>query len=260
MDLPDVRQLFDLSGRVALVTGGVRGLGFEMARAFAAAGAHVVVSSRKPVDCEAAAADIRAQGGEASGFACHMGDPAQVRALAEHLRDSRGRLDILVNNAAAALPYGLDDATEELFDKSFAVNARGPLLLVKALRPLLAASPSATRMGASIINVLSMGAFRGGTASLGYGASKAALWHMTRSLAATLAPEGIRVNALAPGPMATRMLMTGDSDLLQRSAQGTLLKRIADPGEIMGPALYLASDASSFVTGSVVVVDGGWLA
>jgi NAD(P)-dependent dehydrogenase (short-subunit alcohol dehydrogenase family) len=255
-------RLFDLTGRVALVTGGSRGLGFEAARGLASAGARVILSSRDAAACETAAAAIRYDGGDAIAMRCHVGQVEEINRLAEQVR-AEGRLDILVNNAGAPLPYTLDTVTEAAFDKSFAVNTKGPLFLIQALRPLLAASPSArdaSKGGASIINVTTVGASFGTPTQLGYGASKAALWHMTRTIAKTLAPERVRVNAIAPGPMATRMVTSGGETLMRKSAAGTLQNRVADPAEIIGPVLLLASDAGSFVTGTVIHVDGGWLA
>jgi NAD(P)-dependent dehydrogenase (short-subunit alcohol dehydrogenase family) len=258
--LPDLKSLFSLGGRTALITGSSRGLGFEMARGFAAAGARVIISSRKADDCEAAAEAIRQAGGDALAIPAHVGDMDAIAALAEGIKTRCGQLDILVNNAGAALPYGIDEATPALFDKSYAVNARGPLFLTQALRPLLAASPAAQAGGASIINILTVGAFFGTSSQIGYSSSKAALWQITRSLANALAADRIRVNAIAPGPMATRMVTSGGEALMEKSAAGTLQKRVADPAEIIGPALMLASDAGSFVTGAMLAVDGGWLA
>ena len=258
--LPDLKTLFDLSGRTALVTGSSRGLGYEMARGFAAAGARVVISSRKADDCEAAAEAIRQAGGNALAIPAHVGDMDAIAALVDAIAARCGQLDILVNNAGAALPYGIDEATPALFEKSYAVNARGPLFLAQALRPLLAASPAARAGGASIINILTVGAFFGTASQIGYSSSKAALWQITRSLANALSADHIRVNAIAPGPMATRMVTSGGEALMEKSAAGTLQKRVADPSEIIGPALMLASDAGSFVTGSMIAVDGGWLA
>ncbi len=258
--LPDLNRLFDLSGRVALVTGSSRGLGFEMARGFAAAGAKVIVSSRKADDCEAAAQAIRDAGGDAIAIPAHVGEMDAVDALVDAINTDIGQLDVLVNNAGAALPYGLDEATPALFDKSYAVNTRGPLFLAQKLRPLLAASPAASAGGAAIINIVTVGAFFGTISQIGYGSSKAALWQITRALAKTLAADNIRVNAIAPGPMATRMVTSGGEALMSKSAAGTAQKRVAKPAEIIGPALMLASDAGSFMTGAMLAVDGGWLA
>lgn len=263
MTAPDLQRLFDLSERVVLITGGSRGLGASMGRGFAAAGATVVLSSRKLDACEEAANDIRDEGGEASAIACHMGDVAQVRALVDETVARYGRLDVLVNNAANPLRFGVTDATEASWDKSHDVNLRGPVFLMQAALPHLKASPSATDPscgGASIINVLSVGGFYGTPGQIAYGSAKAALWHLTRSAAKEFAPHRIRVNAIAPGPFATYMVTSGGEEFMERTASITAQKRLADPDEIIGPALLLASDAGSYLTGSCITVDGGSLA
>jgi NAD(P)-dependent dehydrogenase (short-subunit alcohol dehydrogenase family) len=263
MTAPDLRQLFDLTDRVVLVTGGSRGLGMSMGRGFAAAGARVVVSSRKGDACEDSAAAIRADGGDAIAIACHMGEVSQVRALVDATVAHYGRLDVLVNNAANPLRFGVTDATEVAWDKSHDVNLRGPLFLMQAALPHLRDAPSATDVslgGASIINVLSVGGFYGTPGQIGYGSAKAALWHLTRSAAKEFAPHRIRVNAIAPGPFATSMVTSGGEEFMARTASITAQKRLAEPDEIIGPALLLASDAGSFMTGACITVDGGSLA
>jgi len=263
MTAPDLQQLFDMTDRVVLVTGGSRGLGMSMGRGFAAAGASVVLSSRKLDACEEAAAAIRADGGDAVAVGCHMGEVAQVRALVDEVVARYGRLDALVNNAANPLRFGVTDATEVAWDKSHDVNLRGPLFLMQAALPHLRSSPSATdpaRGGAAIINVLSVGGFYCTPDQIAYGSAKAALWHLTRSAAKEFAPHRIRVNAIAPGPFGTYMVTSGGDEFMERTASITAQKRLADPDEIIGPALMLASDAGSFVTGSCVTVDGGSLA
>jgi NAD(P)-dependent dehydrogenase (short-subunit alcohol dehydrogenase family) len=260
---PDLQRLFDLEGRVALITGGSRGLGLEMARGLSGAGAKLVIASRKAGELEAAAEQLRTAGADVLAVPCNMGEVDQVRALVDRTMERFGRLDILINNAGNPLVYDIHTATEAAFDKSFAVNAKGPLFLMQAAAPHLKASPSAqdpNKSGASIINVLTVGAFRGLTNQLGYGASKAALWHMTRSAARNLAVDRIRVNAIAPGALATLMVTSGGPALMEKSAEGAFQKRVADPKEIIGPALFLASDASSFMTGAVLTYDGGYLA
>jgi NAD(P)-dependent dehydrogenase (short-subunit alcohol dehydrogenase family) len=263
MTAPDLFRLFDLRERVVLITGGSRGLGLSMGRGFAAAGAKVVLSSRKADACEEAADAIRADGGDAVGVACHMGDLDQVRALVATTAERYGRLDVLVNNAANPLRFGVSDATEAAWDKSHDTNLRGPLFLMQAALAHLRVSPSATDPalgGASIINVLSVGGFYGTPSQIAYGSAKAALWHLTRSAAKEFAPMRVRVNALAPGPFGTDMVTSGGPDFMERTAAVTLQKRLAAPDEIIGPALLLASDAGSFMTGTCVTVDGGSLA
>ena len=235
----------------------------SMGRGFAAAGAKVVLSSRKLDACEEAAAAIRADGGDAHAIACHMGEVTQVRALVDETASLHGRLDVLVNNAANPLRFGVADATEVAWDKSHDVNLRGPLFLMQAAMAHLRDSPSATdpaHGGAAIINVLSVGGFYGTPGQIAYGSAKAALWHLTRSAAKEFAPMRIRVNAIAPGPFGTLMVTSGGEDFMQRTASITAQKRLADPDEIIGPALLLASDAGSFLTGSCITVDGGSLA
>ena len=251
----DPTALFDLTGRVAIVTGGSRGLGSSIARGFAAAGAKVVVASRKLDKCEDVAAEIRAAGGNAIAVGCNMGDAAQVASLVARTVEQYERVDCVVNNAATPLRVGVTNFDDGLWHKAMDVNLWGPIRLIHEALPYLSQSDSAT-----VINVLSVGGQRGSMSLLGYGSAKAALRHATESIAAELAPLGIRVNAIAPGPFATTMMNTSEDAFQSDAIERTLLKRIADPDEIIGAALFLASGASSFVTGSVVVVDGGLLA
>ena len=255
MAAPDTAALFSLAGRVAIVTGGTRGLGLSIARGFAAAGASVVVASRNPDACATAEAVVRGEGGEAIGVPCHLGNGMQIDALVAATVARYGRVDCVVNNAATPLRTSLADFDVALWHKSLDVNLLGPLLLVRAAIEQLAVSPFG-----SVVNVLSVGGLRGSMSLLGYGSAKAALRHATEVLAAELAPRGVRVNAIAPGPFATRMLTSGDQSIPDAAAADTLLGRVGEPDEIIGAALYLASSASSFVTGSVLVVDGGQLA
>ena len=255
MAAPDVKSLFSLRGRVAIVTGGSRGLGLAIARGFAASGAKVVIASRSVDACAAAADTIRAEGGDVLGVPCHLGEPAQIEALVDATVAHFGGIDCVVNNAATPLRTTLTDFDMALWRKSLDVNLTGPLLLVRAALPHLDASDTAT-----VINVLSVGGLRGSMSLLGYGSAKAALRHATEVLAAELAPRNIRVNAIAPGPFATKMLTSGDATLSDTAAADTLRGRVGEPDEIIGAAIYLASAASSYVTGSVLLVDGGQLA
>jgi NAD(P)-dependent dehydrogenase (short-subunit alcohol dehydrogenase family) len=255
MPAPDVRSLFSLAGRVAVVTGGTRGLGLSIARGFAAAGATVVVASRSADACASAVQLLRSEGATATGVPCHLGEPAQIRALVDAALDEHGRIDVVVNNAATPLRTSLADFDLALWHKSLQVNLTGPLLLVREATEALAASGHG-----AVVNVLSVGGQRGSLSLLGYGSAKAALRHATEVLAAELAPRGVRVNAIVPGPFDTKMLRSGDESLPAAAAEDTLLRRVGEPDEIIGAALFLATDASSYATGSVVTVDGGQLA
>lgn len=245
-------DLFRLDGRVALITGGTRGIGHAIARAMAERGARVVVASRKEEACSTTAAELRDLGYEALGVPCHMGSTMDIRNLVQRSSEHFGALDVLVNNAANALALPVGSFTEEALQKSFDVNLKGPVLLIQEALPHLEASPAA-----SVINVVSAGAwlFSGNVAM--YAAAKAAMVSYTKSMAAALAPKGIRVNALAPGSVDTDMLRNTGPEAMKGMAAACLLRRVAAPEEIAAPAVFLASDASSYMTGSVLHVDGG---
>jgi len=252
VDADQLKRLFDLTGRVAVVTGGTRGIGRAVAEGFVCAGAAVVVASRKADACEETAAHLAALGGDALGVPTHLGDLDGVGALVERTVDRFGRLDIVVNNAATALTEPIGHFTPGVWAKSFDVNLRGPVFLVQAALPHLTESPCA-----SVVNVLSAGAFLFSTQTSMYAAAKAGLASFTRSLAAEFAPLGIRVNALAPGTVDTDMVRNNPPDAQARMAAASFQRRAAHPDEMVGPALFLASDAASFVTGQVVIADGG---
>jgi NAD(P)-dependent dehydrogenase (short-subunit alcohol dehydrogenase family) len=243
---------FDLDGRVAVITGGSRGIGRAIATGFAACGARVVIASRKPEACEEAAASIRAMGGEALAVATHVGEPEQLRNLVDRTVDQFGGIDIVVNNAANALAQQMGSMTPEAMAKSWETNVRGPVLLVQeALGHLRDGEHSA------VINVTTAGVYtQGGFVSL-YVAAKSAMTAMTRSMAAELAADGIRVNALAPGTVGTDMVFNTPEEFQQAAVDAQLIKRMATPQEMVPAALFLASDASSFMTGQTLVVDGG---
>lgn len=251
----DIDHLFRLDGRTAIVTGGTRGIGLAIAEGFGAAGARVVVASRKADACEAAAATLTERGRDAIGVPANLGSLDDVRRVVAATVDRFGGIDIVVNNAANALTEPVGAFTEAGFDKSIDVNVKGPVFLVQEALPHLRASEHA-----SVINVVSAGAwlFSGFVAM--YAANKAAMVSYTKSIAAALAPDGIRVNALAPGAVDTDMVRNTGPEATRGMAEACLMRRLADPDEMVGPALFLASDASSFLTGSTVHADGGLVA
>jgi NAD(P)-dependent dehydrogenase (short-subunit alcohol dehydrogenase family) len=252
VDADGLRRLFDLTGRVAIVTGGTRGIGRAIAEGFVCAGAHVVVASRKSDACAETEAHLRRLGGEALGVPTHLGEIDGVNALVAQTVDRFGQLDIVVNNAANALAEPLGGFTEAGWQKSMDVNLRGPVFLVQAALPHLKESEYA-----AVINVLSAGAYLFSAYTSVYSAAKAGMASFTRSMAADFAPFSIRVNALAPGTVNTDMVRNNPPEAQERMAKASFMRRAADPDEMVGPALFLASDASSFVTGQVVIADGG---
>ena len=252
MDSDAYRRLFDLTGRTAIITGGTRGIGRSVAEGFACAGARVVVASRSAEACAATEAHLTEAGFESLGVPTHMGDLEGVEALAGAAVDRFGGIDVLVNNAANALAQPIGAQTPAAWQKSFEVNLRGPALLTQACLPQLQESPHA-----SVVNVISVGAFMFSRGFTIYGAMKAALLSYTRAAAGELAPHGIRVNALAPGPVDTDMVRNQGPEAARSMGAGTLLGRLAHPDEMVGPALLLASDAGRFITGQVIVADGG---
>ncbi|MGO9856954.1 MAG: SDR family NAD(P)-dependent oxidoreductase [Acidimicrobiales bacterium] len=250
-------QLFDLSGRVAIVTGSTKGIGRAMAEGLAASGASVVVSSRKQDACETVAAEIQeATGSRAIGIACHVGDWDAVGELIAGVKDQLGRIDVLVNNAGInPARIGPADMTLDYWRKVFAVNVEGPLRTSQLAAPIMR-----DQGGGSIVNIASMGGYSGGASICAYAASKAALINLTKSMAQDWASWKVRVNALSPGPFLSEMMEGGERTapgFKDMVAAGTLMRRIADPSEIVGPVLYLASDASSYVTGDDISVSGG---
>jgi NAD(P)-dependent dehydrogenase (short-subunit alcohol dehydrogenase family) len=248
-----VSGLFDLHGRVALITGGTRGLGREMALAFAAAGADVVVASRKPEACAAVADEIhRVTGREALGHACHVGDWEALQGLVDAAWDRFGQVDVVVNNAGMSPLYPSPDAvTEALFDKVIDVNLKGPFRLTALAGPRMVAAGRG-----SIINVSSVAAVRPTPDVIPYAAAKAGLEAMTVAYARAYGPA-VRVNAIQCGAFLTDISTAWDMAAFERRARTFALGRGGRPEEIAGTALYLASDASSYTTGAVIRVDGG---
>lgn len=252
MDRQTFDRLFDMTDRTVIVTGGTRGIGLALAEGYVLAGARVVVASRKPDACEAAAAHLRELGGPAIGVPTHLGDLESLDALVAHTLAEFGGVDVVVNNAANALTQPLGDMTPEAWTKSFEVNLRGPVFLVQQALPLLKASPAA-----AVLNMVSVGAFNFAPGVSMYAAGKAALLSFTRSMAAAYAPHGIRVNALAPGPVDTDMMRNNPPAAVDAMVGATLMKRLAAPDEMVGAALLLTSNAGSYLTGQAIIVDGG---
>ena len=253
MDSTKTASHFDLDGKVILVTGGSRGLGFNMSLAFAHAGATVVVSSRKQEGCDMAAAQIAAQSGQACvGIACHVADWDACDALVEAVYTRFGRIDVLVNNAGMSPLYkSLTSVSRELWDKVIGVNLAGPFRLSAVVGERMAAGE-----GGSIINVSSTAAVAPGAAEVPYGAAKAGVHNLTRSMARVYAPK-VRTNCIMPGPFLTDISAAWSEDVKASINAVVPLGRAGEAGEIVGTALYLASDASSYTNGAIIKVDGG---
>lgn len=255
----ETSSLFDLTGKVAVVTGSTKGIGRAMAEGLSRAGASVVVSSRDQTRCDEAAAEIRAATGrEVEGIACHVGDWDAVPDAVSRMHERFGRIDVLVNNAGISpAPDPVATISRDLWRKVFAVNLEGPLRMAQCVMPIMR-----EQGGGSIINIATMAAYSGGSAVCAYGASKAGLVNLTKSMAMEWASLNIRVNVLSPGPFYSEMV-AGAARLkpgfIELIANGTLMKRVADPAEIVGPVVYLASDASSYVTGDDISVSGGMM-
>jgi NAD(P)-dependent dehydrogenase (short-subunit alcohol dehydrogenase family) len=246
------KSLFDLAGKVALVTGGSRGLGREMALAFADAGADVVVTSRKREACERVAAEVEARGRRALAAPCHVGRWDELERLVEQAWSRLGRIDVLVNNAGMSPLYpSLAAVTEELWDKVLGVNLKGPFRL-----SALVATRMAAAGGGSIINVSSVAAVRPTPRETPYAAAKAGLNAITIAFAHAFGPS-VRVNCIMAGPFLTDISAAWPPEALVHFEQSAALGRAGRPGEIVGAALYFASDASSFTTGAILRVDGG---
>ena len=246
-------QLFDLTGKVALVTGGSRGLGRAMALAFADCGADVVIASRKQDSCDAAAKEVEARGRQALPYGCHVADWDALDGLVDAAYERFGKIDILVNNAGMSPLYpSLVDVSEELFDKVIGVNLKGPYRLSALVGDRMAKGD-----GGSIINVSSTASVNPAPNSEPYGAAKAGLNNLTRSFAFAYGPK-VRVNCIIAGPFLTDISKAWDLEAFQQRADTTMaLARGGQPEEVVGAALYFASEASSFTTGALLRVDGG---
>lgn len=252
MDAQKLDSLFDMTDRVVIVTGGTRGIGRALAEGYAAAGAKVVVASRKPEACEETAEHLRSMGAEAVGVPAHMGDLDDIAKIVDRTVEAFGGIDVVVNNAANALAQPVGEYTPEAWQKSLDVNLRGPVFLTQAALPHLKKSDHA-----AVLNIVSTAAFMFPSFVSMYGIGKSGLLSATRSAAAELAPFGIRVNALAPGTVDTDMVRANTPEMQDAMTRVMLMQRMAHPDEMVGPALLLTSDAGSFITGQVLLVDGG---
>jgi NAD(P)-dependent dehydrogenase (short-subunit alcohol dehydrogenase family) len=245
----DTDPLFDLSGKVALITGGSRGLGLQMVRAFARRGADIIVASRKLDACEAAAEEVRAMGRRALAYAVHAARWDQIDALIEAAYAEFGRIDILVNNAGMSPAVPSHEVTEALFDSVVGLNFKGPFRLASQVAHRMAQGE-----GGVIINVSSSGALMPLPQVIAYSGAKAALNAMTVSMAREYGPK-VRVNTISAGPFLTDIAKAWTPEARERS--NNALGRPGRPEEVVTTALYLASPASSFTTGAIVRVDGG---
>ena len=249
----DPTSQFRLDGRIALVTGGSRGLGKEMVLAFARVGADVVIASRKEDACRSLAKRVEDETGQrALAVACHVGHWDECDALAERALDHFGGVDILLNNAGMSPVYpDLQGITEELYDKVSSVNLKGPFRLSALL-----GSAMVENQGGSIINISSIAAVQPSPGEIPYGAAKAGLHNLTKGLARALAPR-VRVNCIMPGAFMTDISAAWPDAMVEGLGKIVPLGRGGEPSEIVGAALYLASDASRYTTGSILKVDGG---
>ena len=251
-----LNKLFDLSGRTALITGGSKGIGKAMARAFAEAGANIAISARHEDELEKAKAEI-ADGTnvKVEYFVADMTQRDQVKKLAKDVLAKLGRVDVLVNNAGSNKPQNLVDTTEEAWDEILELNLSSCYLLAHLLVPGMI-----ERKWGRIIHTSSIMALASNPGRGLYSATKAALIGMDRAHALELGPHGVTVNCLAPGPVATDLPMNILSDEQKKSfAERTAVKRWGEPIDMVGPALLLATDAGAFITGNVIVADGGLL-
>ena len=250
-------DMFDLKGKIALVTGASRGIGEEAAKLLGACGAHVIVASRKLDSCQRVADAIIEAGGSAEAAGCHIGDLAQIDALYETIRARHGRLDILVNNAAANPYFGSILGTDaDAFQKTIDVNIRGYFFMSKHAATLMS-----EKGGGAIVNVASINGVVPGYYQGIYSISKAAVISMTKAFASECAPMGVRCNALLPGLTDTKFAsaLTAMPDVLKQVLAHVPMRRVAQPSEMAGAVLYLASPASSYATGAILNVDGGYL-
>ncbi len=252
-----VENLFSLKDKVALVTGASRGIGESIAKLLASAGAHVIVSSRKLDGCQVVADDIIKAGGSAEAIACHIGEMEQIDNCFKQIEEKHGKLDILVNNAAANPYFGhILDTDLSAFQKTTDVNIRGYFFMSVTAGKLMKKNG-----GGNIINVASVNGIIPGDFQGIYSITKSSVIAMTKAFAKECAPQGIRVNALLPGLTDTKFAsaLTKNDAIMKQALMHIPMKRAAMPDEMAGTVLYLASEASSYTTGACINVDGGYL-
>ena len=250
-----MQDLFSLKDKVALITGSTKGIGLSIAETYAAAGAKVVISSRKAEACEAVANELREKGFEAIAKPCHIGDKAQLQGLVDTTLATWGKIDVLVCNAATNPVYGpLSELTDEAWDKIMDTNVKSTFWLCNMVLPGMAESA-----GGSVILLSSIAAIKGNDKIGCYGMSKAAEAALTRNLAVEWGPKGIRVNAIAPGVVVTDFAKALVEDPKRKAIveNQTPLRRLGQPIDIAGVAQFLATDASAYMTGQYLVADGG---
>lgn len=254
----DYTKLLDFTGKVVFVSGSSRGIGEAMVRAFAANGADVIVSSRDQAACEVVAESIRADGGKATAKAAHAGHMDDVKAIFDWIQSEYGRLDVLVNCSGTNPFYGpIADTPEAAFDKTIDVNLKGPFYLSSHAVKMMKAQG-----GGAIVNVASINGITPGAMQGVYSMTKSAMINMTKAFAREYGHDGIRVNAICPGLVDTKMtaVFTSNEDMLRKYTDSFPIPRAGQPEDMVGGTLYLASDAAAFTTGTTLIMDGGHIA
>jgi len=252
-------QLFDITDRVVVVTGGGRGLGAALARGFAEAGARVVIGDQDAQTAQASAAQIGERGGQAIAMGCDITDPLAMQALLDLARRRFGALDVLVNNAGINIPKPAEDLSLDEWSRIVGVNLTGTFIGCQAAGAIMLAQGSGC-----IINICSVHGHVGSYVhkAAAYNASKAGVINLTRSLALEWGDRGVRVNGISPGALATELMATrlADPEYVRKTLERLAIKRVGTPADIVGAALFLASPAAAWITGHMLGVDGGWLA